>query len=339
MWLQPPFFSTALWHWGHSFVCEINQFAVSDSSFAFCCQAVTIAHVAGRCGSFNTNANTFITFTFTWFEHLIIWCGLIDKILFHKEWKKRSELDDKRNKRNDDICHIELQPLCLLDWSKSPTHILENKTKWATHNSVLFDCECVNVVMIERRCTWCRTPNVIGSFRDIRIQQKIHILLKQHRYMRYNQSFSIEQEISRIIYCEWMNWKMNPLMNSSKSESEVKMTWWSKERREKNKMREERELWVSEWVSEWVSHVVCTINEFLDQVLIHEDITLILHTPNESSSDLCWSRPTTSKFTLNPFVVFINNAMWILLTFVDLHSQILIPTGIAKHVTTRCCRH
>jgi hypothetical protein len=47
--------------------------------------------------------------------------------------KKRLQLVDKRNKRNDDICHTEHQPLCLLDLLKSLIHILsKKKTKTRT---------------------------------------------------------------------------------------------------------------------------------------------------------------------------------------------------------------
>lgn len=48
MWLQPPFFSVALPHCGQSFVFDLSQLYVSESSCIFCFHALAMGHVAGR---------------------------------------------------------------------------------------------------------------------------------------------------------------------------------------------------------------------------------------------------------------------------------------------------
>lgn len=49
--LQPPFFSTGLWHFGQGFVFTVIQFIVSDSSLHFLVQSSHIRHEQGECAS------------------------------------------------------------------------------------------------------------------------------------------------------------------------------------------------------------------------------------------------------------------------------------------------
>ena len=49
--LQPPFFSTGLWHFGHGFVWTVIQLTVSDSSRHFLAQSSHIRHEQGECAS------------------------------------------------------------------------------------------------------------------------------------------------------------------------------------------------------------------------------------------------------------------------------------------------
>jgi hypothetical protein len=46
--LQPPFFSTGLWHFGHGLVWTVSQFTVSDSSLHFLSQRVHISQEQGE---------------------------------------------------------------------------------------------------------------------------------------------------------------------------------------------------------------------------------------------------------------------------------------------------
>lgn len=49
--LQPPFFSTALAHFGHGLVLAVSQWDVSLSSAHFARQDASMEQVAGECGS------------------------------------------------------------------------------------------------------------------------------------------------------------------------------------------------------------------------------------------------------------------------------------------------
>lgn len=49
--LQPPFFSTGLWHFGQGFVWTVIQLTVSDSSRHFLAQRSHIKHEQGECAS------------------------------------------------------------------------------------------------------------------------------------------------------------------------------------------------------------------------------------------------------------------------------------------------
>lgn len=49
--LQPPFFSTGLWHFGQGFVCTVIQLTVSDSSRHFLIQSSHIKHEHGEWAS------------------------------------------------------------------------------------------------------------------------------------------------------------------------------------------------------------------------------------------------------------------------------------------------
>lgn len=49
--LQPPFFSTGLWHFGQGFVWTVIQLTVSDSSRHFLTQSSHIKHEQGECAS------------------------------------------------------------------------------------------------------------------------------------------------------------------------------------------------------------------------------------------------------------------------------------------------
>lgn len=49
--LQPPFFSTGLWHLGQGFVCTVIQLTVSDSSRHFLVHSFHIKHEQGECAS------------------------------------------------------------------------------------------------------------------------------------------------------------------------------------------------------------------------------------------------------------------------------------------------